>query len=219
MGDSYMSAQDGQGRSFMRVFGSQLEKKIGRPVEVTVFAEGDSTSASVRDALQNDPKVRTAVGMSDLIVISVGSNDVDPFGIFPQGTCAPRQALAACLKAYAPALVGNYEAIFTALGEVTNGRTTPVRVTSVDNPFIGMRDAPSATFGRDFFAQVAAAETDAICSVARGHGARCVDYLHVFGGPDGLDDPARFLAADHAHPGDLGIQTIGELLTRMGTAV
>jgi hypothetical protein len=33
-----------------------------------------------------------------------------------------------------------------------------------------------------------------------------------------LDDPAKYLAADHAHPGDLGIQTIADLLTDLGTA-
>lgn len=218
LGDSYMSAANAQGRSFMQLFGTQLGARLTRPVEVAVFAQGDSTSARVVTDLRDDPGVRAAVAKADIVVISVGSNDVDPFGIFPKGTCAPGQAKTSCLKAYAPELTRNYDALFTELESITRSHPVAVRVTSVDNPFIGMPDAPTPTFGRTFFAQVAEAETDAIFAVARDHGARGVDYLHVFGGPRGLDDPAKYLADDHAHPGDLGIQTIADLLTEMGTS-
>jgi hypothetical protein len=170
-----MSAQNADGRSFIRLFGTQLQAKIGRPVEVNTFAEGDSTSASVVSDLRNNPDVRAAVAKADIIVFSVGSNDVDPFGVFPKGTCAPGQAKASCLEAYAPALKGNYEAIFTELGKIGQGHLPAVRVRSVDNPFIGMADAPSPMFGGDFFAQVAEAETDAIFAVSMKHGARAVD--------------------------------------------
>jgi len=216
LGDSYMSAQNAQGRSFMQLFGTQLQAKLTQPVEVTAFAQGDSTSARVLTDLRDDPGVRAAVAKADIVVISVGSNDVDPFGMFPKGTCAPGQAKTSCLKAYAPALTRNFEALLTELDKLTQSDPPAVRVTSVDNPFIGMPDAPTPRFGHDFFTQVAEAETEAIFAVARKHGARGIDYLHVFSGPRGLDDPGKYLAEDHAHPGDLGIQTIADLLTDMG---
>ena len=147
---------------------------------------------------------------------SVGGNDSDPFGIFPKGTCAPTQPLPACLKAYDPALTANYEAILASIAQLRAGKPTAVRVTSMDDPFVGMAEAPSKTFARDFFAQVAKAETDAIFAVAKKHGAMTVDYLRAFSGPDGLSDPAKYLAPDHGHPGEVGIQVIADLLTNLG---
>jgi hypothetical protein len=44
----------------------------------------------------------------------------------------------------------------------------------------------------------------------------CVDYLHIFGGADGTEDPAPFLGQDHAHPGDTGIKAIADLLAEIG---
>ena len=32
--------------------------------------------------------------------------------------------------------------------------------------------------------------------------------MPIFGGPQGTQDPAKYLAADHGHPGDLGMDTI-----------
>jgi len=65
-------------------------------------------------------------------------------------------------------------------------------------------------------AQVAEAESKAACNIATSHGALRVDYLHIFGGPEGTTDPARFLGPDHAHPGDLGIRAIAVELVRLG---
>jgi hypothetical protein len=90
-------------------------------------------------------------------------------------------------------------------------------VTSADNPFVGWAQAPSPTFGMDFFAQVAAAETATACGVAKKHGAKCIDYLHVFSGKNGLADTSKYLDPDHNHPGDVGIKVIADLLSLSGT--
>lgn len=87
---------------------------------------------------------------------------------------------------------------------------------SADNPFVGLPEAPSKTFGVDFFAQVAAAETEAMCAVAKKHGAQCVDFRYIFSGKDGTSDPKRYLAADHGRPGDLGIKVVAAELLRPG---
>ena len=67
-------------------------------------------------------------------------------------------------------------------------------------------------------AQVAEAESKAACNIATSHGALRVDYLHIFGGPDGTADPAPFLGPDHAHPGETGIQAISDALAQLGVA-
>jgi lysophospholipase L1-like esterase len=216
LGDSYMSAQNAKGESFMDVYAAELEKELERQVDLTLITSGDSTSAKVRESLASDGSTRASVANADVIVISVGGNDSDPFGIYPKGTCAPSQPLPSCLKAYSPMLEGNYEAILASIGELRAGKPTAVRVTSMDDPFVGLPEAPSKTFARDFFAQVAEAQTEGVFAVAKKYNAKTVDYLHIFSGRDGLSDPARYLAADHGHPGDLGIEVIADELMRLG---
>jgi lysophospholipase L1-like esterase len=211
-----MSAQNAKGESFMDLYAAALESKIGRPVELALVASGDMTSAKLKERLATNDSTRASVANADVVVISVGGNDADPFGIYPHGTCAPMQPLPACLEAYSPTLAGNYEAILTAISDLRAGKPTAVRVTSMDDPFVGMPEAPSATFARDFFAQVVEAQTQAVFAIAERHGAKRVDYLHVFSGADGLSDPAQYLAPDHSHPGELGIQVIADLLDELG---
>jgi lysophospholipase L1-like esterase len=216
LGDSYMSAQNAKGESFMDVYAAALEKKLGRKVRLTLLTSNNATTMTVRQGLADGGKYRSEVAGADVIVLSVGGNDSDPFGMYPKGTCAPQQPLPACLKAYAPMLTANYEAILGSIAALRAGKPTALRVTSMDDPFVGSPDAPSKTFARDFARQIAAAETAAIFAVGKAHGAQPVDYLRMFSGPDGLSDPAQFLAADHGHPGAVGIQAIADELMRLG---
>lgn len=126
--------------------------------------------------------------------------------------------MANCLTSDAPTFAANYEAIFTEIAKIRAGKPTTIRATSMDNPFVGWSESPSPTFGVDFTRQIADAETASICSTAKAHGALCVDYLHIFGGPDGTVDTAKYLNPDHNHPGDLGIDVIASELIKSGIA-
>ena len=55
-----------------------------------------------------------------------------------------------------------------------------------------------------------------MCAVAKKHDAQCVDFLHIFSGKDGTSDPKKYLASDHSHPGDLGIEVIAAELIQPG---
>lgn len=212
-----MSAQNSKGQSFMDLFAAQLQATLARSVDLTSLTGDNATTASVRESLTSDANYRDKVANADVIVMSVGGNDSDPFGVYPQGTCAPSGALAACLKPYAPTFASNYEAILTVVSTLRAGKPTTIRVTSLDNPFVGWTQAPSPTFGKDFFAQVAAAETETVCALAKQHGAKCVDYLHIFSGKNGLADTSKYLDPDHNHPGDLGIKVIADQSVLSGT--
>jgi len=212
-----MSTQNTKGESFMDLYAASLGRTLARPVELANLASDNATTDSVRNSLTTDDAVRTKAASADVIVISVGGNDSDPFGKYPKGTCARASSLQSCLKAYAPRFTANYEAILSTVATLREGKPTLIRVTSADNPFVGWSEAPSTAFGKDFYAQVAEAQTTTVCMLATKHGAKCIDYLHVFGGRDGLADPAAYLADDHAHPGDMGIQTIASLLSASGT--
>lgn len=212
LGDSYMTAVDSRGRTFLDLFAERYTAGTVAKPDVVNLASGDETSASLRDRLVSDASTRDAVSKADVIVISVGGNDSDPFGIYPRGSCAPGGSAAVCLRAYNPTLADNYEAMLTSVTQLRDGQPTMVIVTSADNPFTGWTEAPSPTFGKAFYRQVAEAETAAIFAAARRHGAATIDYLHAFTGRDGGDDPKAFLATDHAHPGERGIDVIASLL-------
>ena len=218
LGDSFTATQNSKGQTYLDLYATALQTSERRAVNVHDLSDDANTTARLLEHLRTDEATRTAVSKADIIVISVGGNDSDPFGVYPDGTCSRSQPLSDCLAAYAPRFAANYESILTEVDHLRSGTPTSIRVTSADNPFVGWSEAPSATFGVDFYAQVAAAETEAACSTAIKHGASCLDYLHIFGGPDGTADPAPYLGPDHAHPGDAGIEAISDALIRLGVA-
>lgn len=218
LGDSFTATQNSKGQTYLDLYAAALQTSGGRSVTVNDLSDNANTTARLLEQLRTDEATRAAVSKADIVVISVGGNDSDPFAVYPQGTCIPSQPLSDCLATYAPTFAANYESILTEVERLRSGLATALRVTSADNPFVGWSEAPSTTFGVDFYAQVAAAETEAACSTASKHGAKCLDYLHIFGGPDGTADPAPFLGPDHAHPGDVGIQAISDALVRLGVA-
>ncbi len=216
LGDSFTATQNSSGRSYLDLFQESLQAKASRTVELEDLSSDDNTTAKLADQLRHDETIRDAVAGADIILVSVGGNDSDPFGVYPPGTCSPKQSFSACLHAYAPDFAKNYEVILSEIDSLRAGKPTAIRVTSADNPFVGWSEAPNKTFGVQFYRQVAEAETKVACAAATRHGGVCVDYLHIFGGADGTKDPAPFLGQDHAHPGDAGIKAIADLLAEIG---
>lgn len=204
---------------YPQLFADLVEQQTGKPVAVTSFADGSNTSAAVLASLRETRSVREAVEAADIVTITVGGNDADPFATYPVGACAPGGKASACLARYASDLAVNYEAILTEIEKLRAGEPTLVRPTSPDyNPFIGWDAAPTKTFGLDFYRQVADAETQMVCDLATKHGLVCADIYHAFNGPAGSKDAAPFLASDHAHPSGAGSQLIAETLMNAGLA-
>jgi lysophospholipase L1-like esterase len=212
LGDSFTKTQNARGDTYLDLFAADLQETRHVPVAVNDLSDDANTSAKVADDLRHDANTREAVADADIVLVSVGGNDSDPFAVYPPGTCAPSQPLARCLQVYAPTFARNYGSIFRSIDRLRAGRPTALRVTSADNPFVGWSEAPTETFGVDFYRQVAEAETAAACRLGAAHHALCVDYLHLFGGADGTLDPAPYLGPDHAHPGDAGIRLIADTL-------
>ena len=205
---SFTATQNSNGQTYLDLFAASLEESTGRTVAVSDLSDDAATTARVADRLRTGEVTRGTVAAADIVLVSVGGNDSDPFGVYPDGTCTPTQSASDCLNVYSPTFAANYEAILSEIEDLRDGQPTAIRVTSADNPFVGWSEAPSATFGVDFYAEVAAAQTQAACGAATAHGGLCVDYLHIFGGPDGTADPAPFLGPGSRpprrprHPGD-----------------
>lgn len=218
LGDSVMETGAGDRSSIIDVFAANLTSRgVAGSVVVDNLGDPSATSDSLRIALQSDRKMQDAVGAADIVVVSVGGNDADPFATYPPGTCTSGGDAAQCLAAYAPHLAANLDAIATEIIALRGDKPIALRFMSPDyNPFVGWDQAPRASFGADFYAQVAGAETEAACGVAQRHGGQCADVFHLFNGPDGTADAATYLADDHAHPGRTGIDAAANLLTSLG---
>jgi lysophospholipase L1-like esterase len=219
LGDSIAAFADAGGDAYPQLFTELVHQATGRVVDAVSYADPSATSSSLLAALSSDASTRAAVAAADIITITVGGNDADPTATYPAGTCASAQTESGCLKAYAPALESNLDGILSAIETLVGGRKIAIRLTSPDyNPFIGWSEAPTPSFGVDFYRQVAAAETSAACRVAVAHGARCADFFHAFHGPDGAADAGQLLAADHVHPSAAGRELIATTIFELGLA-
>jgi lysophospholipase L1-like esterase len=223
LGDSIATGgEESDSTSYGVPYASGLEALTGREVELVNRADPSETSASLLDRLRNRTTIREDIAGADIVAITVGGNDGDPFATYPKGTCAKGGTAADCLATYAPDLEADLDAILTEIETLRAGQPILIRLTSPDyNAFIGLQpssDLPpfAADFGLAFYRQVADAETAVACAVAVKHGAACVDFLHVFNGPDGTRDAGPLLAEDHLHPSLAGRDRIAELLLAIG---
>jgi lysophospholipase L1-like esterase len=216
IGDSVATAGAGsETTSYGHLFAKAIRASTGKTVSVSVL--GADTTDQVLGGLADGGRFADAVADADIVVVTVGANEIDPFGSFPKGTCAVGTTAAHCLAAVNPKLESRFDAILTRIAALAAGRPVAVRVTSPDyNPLIGWSDAPTPTFGLDFYRQVADAYTEVVCRLAPKHGAKCADFLHTFNGPDGSEDAAPFLAPDHHHPSLAGRQAIADVLMKVG---
>ncbi len=215
LGDSILTSADDDGHTLLDLYGEHLRAVTGGTVTVRNLADGSNTTQSVLDSLVAGSAAASAVAAAHLVVVTVGGNDADPFGHYPAGTCSPRSRPSDCLTAYAPDLSANLTRVLARVEELKPRDATLV-ITSPDfNPFIGWSEAPSRTFGVDFYRQVATAETALVCRLARETHARCLDLLHLLNGVDGTADAAPYLAADHAHPGAAGVKAIADALVTL----
>jgi lysophospholipase L1-like esterase len=225
LGDSIASGSEASdGPTFGVPAAAAVEALSGRSVELTNLADASLASADLLQRVLHSATMRTAIAGADIVTITVGGNDADPFADHPAGTCAAGGDGRTCLAAYAPDLEKNLDGIVAEILVLRAGQPTAIRITSPDyNPFIGLTSSPDLPafdpqFGLTFYRQVAEAETAAACAVAQRHGALCVDFYHAFNGADGTQDAAPFLAADHLHPSPTGQQRIADLLVAAGFA-
>src|SRR6186997_1190878 len=151
LGDGVMLEGQGDRTSFVDQFARRLEAADpGLTIDVTNLGNGPDTSGSVLGALQTDLVLQERIAAADIIVISVGGNDADPFASYPEGTCTPTTA-DACLQVYAPQFARNFEAIVSEIQTLRAGKPTALRLLSDFNPFIGLSDAPTPEFGVEFY--------------------------------------------------------------------
>lgn len=188
-------------------FVTRLVRTLGArqhtPVRGTNLAVGGATSADAVDQLA-DPHTRAALADADLVVVTIGANDVEGTGDPTSCPSSDRQdgdgVVAAC---YGPRLSRLEDNLDRLLGRVSAAATAPgarILVTGYWNVFldgaIGRAKGPA-------YVELADATTRAVntrlAAAAKAHGATYVDLFTAFRGSDGGDDCTALLADDGDH--------------------
>jgi lysophospholipase L1-like esterase len=199
-------------------YGAKASTALGMPVEVhNLTMHNGLKSTGLLDYLTHGARigraeedVREAVASADIVSVTIGFND---------STMEDAKRLAAFSKEYETTLDG----ILAQIDTLRAGKPTVVRVTEIYNNGIGETpalDPDGPGTGVDVWKPVTEAQNKVICSVAKAHGALCVDIYHPFNGSDGLSSPAAagYLGPDGVHPSQLGQDVIAAALAKAGYA-
>jgi lysophospholipase L1-like esterase len=171
---------------------------------VTDDGVSGSTSAGLAHHLQSDAGLRADVAHADVVVLTMGANDLSPaLDAWRSGSCPPR-----CYDPQVATMRGDLDRVLDAAGTLGGGRAR-VLVTTYWNVFTDgdvarKAERPGYLVWSD---AVTRAANTAIAQVAETHGATLVDLYAPFKG-DGSQDPTHLLVSDGDHPDSAGTALI-----------
>lgn len=216
LGDSVTAAHACGCTGFPTRFGRDLTAATG--TAVTVDTEGfDGATAADALAASRQPALHAALQSADLVVLTIGANDVEPLvATVPNpARTAATAAWQARVQAGLEDVSSSVDALLTDLD--ASPRHPRVFVTGYWAVGLDGAVARAVYTPRQAAAQVqlTAEVNAALAADAARHADTYVDLGPVFHGDDGTEDPTPLLAADGDHPSALGHAAIAQaLLTR-----
>lgn len=217
LGDSVTSGANCDCTPFVDQLASLLAHRDHVPVSPVNLGVSGLTAADLASQLGDDPAMRLAVQGADLIVMTIGANDLQP--------ALDRWDQTGTLSPTGPGCAGNNEAtslaqvgadlsrILDQLTALRAGRPTRVLVTAYWNVFEDGHVA-AADRGADYLRwsdKLTRCLNDQISTAAHEHGAVTVDLYTPFKG-NGDQDPTALLADDGDHPDAAGHALIARAL-------
>ncbi len=165
-------------------------------LEVENLAQDGLTGEQLLAGLQTEP-TGTAVKEAEVFLLGIGGADLNEGDDHLQaGACRAEACYAPVLKESAK----NLEAIVAGIDELRGGQKTAVRAITQPNVFAGAEDV-IPPFLKPVAAKIgiyqARTGNRAICQTMTKHGGRCIDVLHAFDGPSGMEDAYRKGLLDH----------------------
>jgi len=115
----------------------------------------------------------------------------------------------------------NFEAVVTQVSALRDGSPTVIRAITLPNDLPGAESVVPPFVTPRISLYESAEETRIICQAMAKHGGRCVDDLHAFNGPSGLEDAYRsglMNLQERCYPSAKGQQLMAELLFKTGLA-
>jgi lysophospholipase L1-like esterase len=214
LGDSVTSGYGCYCRDFVRLYADRLAAATGAGVTAVNLGRAGSTSDDLLSDLRSDAATRAAVAGADVLVVTIGANDLQPqMRAWIAGKCAALR----CFTAASADLQARIDAVLTASRQLHGGRPMHVLVTTYWNVFLD--GAPALTHGRDYVAMSRAATAQAEraqCAAAARAKDRCVDLRPAFHGEGDDLDPTALLQEDGDHPNSEGHAAIAAALADRG---
>jgi lysophospholipase L1-like esterase len=211
LGDSVTAGTNCNCEDFIHLYAAALSRLWGRPDRAINLGRGGLTSPGLQSQLQADPTTRVAVAGADVVVITIGANDLLP--ALQAWDDAPgvdeEDCGGACDSATIDRTARHNESILDSVRELRGGQPTDVFVTTYWNVFadgaVGERDRGSEDL--QWSDQLTRRLNAQIEGAALMEGAVTVDLYQPFKA-DGTADPTPLLADDGDHPNAAGHRAI-----------
>jgi lysophospholipase L1-like esterase len=188
---------------------SLLASGLGAKVTSTNLAVPGQTSSGLIDQLSS-PQVRAALADADVVVVTIGANDVEATD---PSDCTSSDDGPQCYADDLATLEGNLDHIAAAVTAAASKPGARVLLTGYWNVFLDGSTARARGAG---YVQISDAVTRVvnagIRSAAAKHGGVYVDLFTPFRGADGSKDCTALLAADGDHPDAAGHALIARTL-------
>jgi lysophospholipase L1-like esterase len=205
LGDSVTYGSNCDCRDYISGFGALLKRRD--KVQVTVDNDGKpgATTQDLADSLSHDQPLRSEVRRADIIVITIGANDLtDSLNHWRNGDCA-----ASCYQPSIDAMSDRLRALVDQIRALHTAGPTQILVTDYWNVFTDGEVARRAedTGYLEWSDRVTRASNTAICRAAASAQSTCVDLYHPFKPHPGAD-PTNLLSDDGDHPNPAGTDLI-----------
>ena len=219
---------------FADTYAADLGMRTGRPVEVINRSRDDSAGMlQIRTQVTEDQGLRDQIAAADVVIVSVGFNNVMPDSstgvgcLGDMGTTTASYvawALATtpeCRQAGRDAYAADYDVIFSTISDLRAGAPTVLAALNVHDGNKGNPDLHADEVPQDIQDQAERFLTGLyddwnamLCDRATHAGFACVDVYHAFNGPSG-EEPSGSWTVDGAHPSQAGNDLIAGLLAEL----
>jgi lysophospholipase L1-like esterase len=185
-------------------YGAALAARTGDHVNTTNLGVDGMVTGDLLEDLESDAATRAAISPADLVLVTIGANDLLPELDAWQTTGCDQS----CFHGPAVRMGHNLARVLTAINALRPGHADTVLVTDYWNVFTDGDVARSAGGQAqiDWATDVTTVANRHICAAARSAGDTCVDLVPAF--KAGGADPTRLLAADGDHPDAAGVRAI-----------
>lgn len=217
LGDSVTSGYHCDCETFVERYAAQLPPAKGGPARSINLGKGGSTSVDLLRDLRTDSTTRRAVAGADIVLVTIGANDLSPLLSRWLGSDCDNTCYGAAVAA-----VGRRIGVIVRQIHSLRGRASQqVLVTGYWNVFVD-GDVGRQEHGTAYLRwsdRLTRALNSRICRSATEAGATCVHLYAAFKSPTGDRDPTPLLAPDGDHPDAAGHEVIAKALLAATTPV
>ena len=208
IGDSVTAGRTCNCKTFVELYATGLAFERHLRTSSVNLGVGGWTSSQLLRSLTTPGAFRDRVAKSDILLVTIGANDLVPLELGQSSDCT-----STCYSALVESVGHNVELVVAAARAAQLDHPPTILVTNYWNVFQD-GDVGTAKNGRSFQSwsdMLTRAANAQICDAARRAGATCVDLYKPFKG-DGSKNPTSQLAADGDHPNHAGHQLIASAL-------